>query len=526
MDRKNSRIYVIVLILGLLFFTGTETIHAAIPNSLFSNHMVLQQKIKIPIWGAGRNGESVQVEFNNQIVNTIVENNRWEIVMEPMNAGGPYSMRITSDTVISICDIYVGEVWVCSGQSNMGRRMSPHWKYRTITNFEKEKEDANYPLIRQYEVPDIKSDSLVDDTNGRWIVCSSSTVESFSAVAYFFARDLHNSLKVPIGLLFSSVGGTEARFWTSRSGLESNSKLLPLVQAYDSVLKNYSLELAHYNANKDLLQLQYESDSADAKVENRKLPSKPVPPKNPNTSRQIGCYFNGMIAPLTKYPIKGVLWYQGESDVDFASQYQILFPTLISDWRTNWNIGDFPFLYVQIAPFKKNIPELREAQFLTLEKIQNTAMIVTIDCGDENDIHPPFKQPVGYRLSLAARALAYNEKIEYSGPLYKSYEIKGTTIELAFTHVNNGFSRDGNVNGFTISGTDKIFLPAKASIKGNKVIVYSDSIQKPIAVRYGWANVPQGNLYNIEGLPASPFRTDILLDEYKVEVKCNNKVCE
>ncbi len=513
MDKKNSKIYAVIWIVVSLFLVNTEFVNAAIPNSLFSDHVVLQQNIKIPVWGSGRNGESVQVEFNKQIVNTIVKNNRWEIVLEPMKAGGPYSMKITGDIVISISDIYIGEVWVCSGQSNMGRRMSPHWKYKTITDFKKEKKNATYPLIRQYEVPEIKSDSLVEDAKSKWVVCSPSTVESFSAVAYFFARDLHNSLKVPIGLLFSSVGGTQAKFWVSRSGLESNSELLPMVEAYDSALKNYPLELADYNANKDLLLSQYKLDSADARVHNRQLPRKPVPPKDPAARRRVSCYFNGMIAPLTKYPIKGVIWYQGESDVDFASQYQVLFPCLISDWRKNWNIGDSPFLYVQIAPFKKNVPELREAQFLTLKKIPNTAMVVTSDCGDENDIHPPFKQPVGYRLSLAARALAYHESLEYSGPIYDSYEVKGNTIELSFTHVGNGFRKEGSINGFTISGADKKFVPAKAIVKGDKVVVFNESIKEPVAARYGWANVPDGNLYSSEGLPASPFRTDISLDQ-------------
>ncbi|WNH09673.1 sialate O-acetylesterase [Thalassobellus suaedae] len=413
MNEKSIRIIVSIIVLASFLFVN-EYIHAAVPNSLFSNHMVIQQKIKIPIWGHGSNGELVTIKFNGQQAQTTVENNCWEIVLNAMDAGGPYAMKIIGDTVITLSDIYIGEVWVCSGQSNMERKMSPHWKYKTITNYEKEKEAANHPLIRQYEVPEIRSDTLIEDAEGKWIVCSPSTVESFSAVAYFFARDLHNDLKVPIGILLSTIGGTQAKHWTSRSGLESNSHLLPLVQAYDSALKFYPIKLVEYNAQKENLFAQYKKDSSHARKKKRPLPRKPMPPQDPTTHRRISCYYNGMIAPLTKYPIKGALWYQGESDVDFALQYQILFPTLISDWRKNWNIGNFPFLYVQIAPFKKNIPELREAQLLTLQKTMNTAMVVTVDCGDENDIHPPYKQPIGYRLSLAARALAYNKNIAYS----------------------------------------------------------------------------------------------------------------
>ncbi len=256
---------------------------------------------------------------------------------------------------------------------------------------------------------------------------------------------------------------------------------------------------------------QYKLDSINAVLQHKPKPRKPAPPQNPMERRRVSCYYNAMIAPLTKYPIKGVIWYQGESDIDFALQYQTLFPTLINDWRKNWNIGNFPFLYVQLAPYKKNNPEIREAQLLTLKNAANTAMIVTTDCGDENDVHPPYKQPVGYRLSLAAQALAYHKKIEYSGPIYKSFKVKGSCIELSFSHIGNGLvcEDDKILKGFTISGENKIFLPAKAYIKRNKIVVFNDSIENPIAVRYGWDNVPRVNLYNSDKLPASPFRTDV-----------------
>jgi sialate O-acetylesterase len=214
-----------------------------------------------------------------------------------------------------------------------------------------------------------------------------------------------------------------------------------------------------------------------------------------------------MIAPLTPFAIKGVVWYQGESDVDFATEYRTLFPALIADWRNKWRLGNFPFLYVQVAPFKKTVPEIREAQLLTLNKAPNTAMVVTTDCGLPDDIHPVWKQPVGYRLALAARALAYQEKIEYSGPAIHSYRIRGREIYLSFTHVSHGFMvKSDSVKGFAIAGDDNRFMPAKVKIENHQIIVSNDSIPHPKHVRFGWENVPDVNLYNKEGLPASPFR--------------------
>jgi sialate O-acetylesterase len=219
--------------------------------------------------------------------------------------------------------------------------------------------------------------------------------------------------------------------------------------------------------------------------------------------------YNGMIVPLLPYAIRGVIWYQGEANVGRERQYQTLFPAMIADWRQAWGEGDFPFLFVQIAPFSGMTPEIREAQLLSWQHTKNTAMAVTIDCGDANDIHPPHKQPVGARLALSARALAYGEKIEYSGPVYKSLKIEDTNAILHFTHLGGGLvARDGELKGFTIAGADKVFRPAQAKIVGDTVVVNSAEVLQPVAVRYGWANVPEGNLFNHVGLPATPFRTD------------------
>ncbi|UKM65565.2 sialate O-acetylesterase [Flavobacteriaceae bacterium GSB9] len=472
--------------------------------------MVLQQKVKIPVWGTGRNGENVKVEFNGKTVTTVVEKNHWHIVLPEMDAGGPHVMKITGNNSVVIKDIYIGEVWVCSGQSNMERKMSPHWKYQTISNYEKEKKAANYPLIRQYNVPHKKSNIPLENTKGEWTVCSPETIESFSAVGYFFSRDLFEAKKVPIGIILSTVGGTQAKYWISQSSLSNKPELEALVKAYDESIKKFTKKLAAYNSRKKALLVQYEHGKKKAKKKGKTQPLNPKPPQDPTKRRFISCYFNGMIAPLLKYPIAGVAWYQGESDRDFAKQYQILFPTLISDWRKHWKTDNLPFLFVQIAPFKENNPEIREAQLLTLQNTENTAMIVTIDCGDATDIHPPLKQPIGYRLSLAARALAYHENIAYSGPIIDDYSIKNDKIEISFKHIYGGLKHKGKtLTGFTIADSSENFVPAKAEIKGNKIIVYNKNITNPVAVRYGWANIPKGNLYNAANLPASPFRTDI-----------------
>jgi len=350
------------------------------------------------------------------------------------------------------------------------------------------------------------SDFPMDDAWGKWVVCSPSSVNEFSAVGYFFARELYAQYKVPIGLLFPSVGGTLAKFWTSRASLENNPNLLHLVEEYDSAVKNYPAQLEQYQSQL----ATYREDSAQAKQADTRRHRKPSPPQNPSERRRIACYYNAIIAPLTTFPIKGVLWYQGESDNDFAQEYPILFPALIADWRRSWDIGDFPFLFVQVAPYKETKPEIREAQFISLKKTTNTAMVVTTDCGDANDIHPTNKQAVGYRLALAARALAYHENIEYSGPLFQSYKVENGKVLLSFTHAQNGFMiMADTLRGFTIAGSDNKFVTAKAVINGEFVVVYHDSINTPKSIRYGWANVPDVNLYNKEGLPASPFRIEI-----------------
>ena len=496
------------LVLFLSLFTFSQGFASVKPNSLFSNNMVLQRGVPIPIWGTANEGEKVTVEFNSQKVSTVAKDGKWMVKLKALKANSkPSTMTISGENTITIENILVGEVWVCSGQSNMEMSISSAWP-KPITNVKEEIAAANYPEIRQYHIAKKASDTLVSDANTTWVVCDTTTVKDYSAVGYFFGRDLYKSLKVPIGLLFTSWGGTPAENWTTRASLEGNSELKSLVENYEKAKKKYPEQLEEFKKNRKALMAKWADDSVAASIANKPIPKKPVSPRNPEGG--AGGLYNAMINPLIPYAIKGVIWYQGESNGTRAKQYRTLFPAMINDWRRNWNQGEFPFLFVQIAPYGSMNPEIREAQLLTLDKVSNTAMTVTTDCGDSVAIHPTFKQPVGNRLSLAARALAYKEKIEYSGPLYKGFEVKGNTIEISFTHIGKGLMvKDGPLKGFTITADGKKFVPAIAVIKGDKVIVSNPEIAAPTAARYGWASYFVVNLYNEDGLPASPFRTDV-----------------
>ena len=439
-------------------------------------------------------------------------------------------MTLTGDNTVTIKNLLVGEVWICSGQSNMS------FHFAECANAAEERPQANYPKIRMFTVAQKTSRKPLAEAAGRWVECSPQTVNSFSAVGYFFARDLYQKLGVPIGMIHTSWGGTPAQAWTSIEGLSQDPALSSYRDAANAALAKYPAELAAYSAKltafktakenwEKSVNKPYEESlkawmaaAAEAKKAGQPIPSKPVlaskspaPPGSPEGgSSSETVLFNGMVNPLIPYAIKGAIWYQGESNAKQPKLYQSLFPDMIADWRAKWNQGNFPFLFVQIAPFKGQPPEIREAQFLTLSKSPNTAMAVTTDVGNPNNIHPTHKEPVGQRLALAARALAYGEKIEFSGPLYQSMQVKGSEVVLSFTHVGGGLvAKDGALKGFTIAGADGKFVPATAKIEGTNIIVSAASVTEPKAVRYGWDNVPDVNLFNQEGIPASPFRTDV-----------------
>lgn len=436
--------------------------------SVFSEHMVLQRKFPIPVWGWAEKDEEVTVTLGERKATaTADENGKWKVRLAAMEAVGPHELKVTGKNEVVIKNVLMGEVWVCSGQSNM------EWPLTRALFPQIEIPAADYQQIRMYNVPHVISQEPKDDIDGAaWTVCTPDSAKGFSAVAYFFGRHLHKTLNVPVGLIGTNWGGTRAEAWTSREGLETDEDFKPILER-----------------------------------------AKDFKPKNPH---QASVLYNGMLAPLMPYRIRGAIWYQGESNVSRAQQYAKLFPAMISDWRKNWGQDDFPFLFVQLAPYRygKTDPiacaELWEAQNTTL-KLENTGMAVINDIGDTRDIHPRNKQEVGYRLALWALANTYNQKeLVFSGPLLKAQCIEDGYIRVFFRHVGGGLkTRNGQPpSHFQICGDDEEFVDAEAKIEGDTVVVSSPDVPEPIAVRFAWRDDAEPNLANKDGLPASAFRTD------------------
>lgn len=483
------------------------------PSKLFADHMVLQQQMDVPVWGTAKAGESVAVDFAGQhVATTAAPDGKWLVKLRPLTASAtPQTFTITGTNTLTFSDVLVGEVWVCSGQSNMERALGLAGGQKPIDRWEQEQTEATHPLIRQYKVR--RQASAEPQTElpggGSWVVCSPETVKDFTAVGYFFGRDLSGVLNVPVGLIHSSWGGTQAEAWTPHRVFENSPDLRSILDTQAKAVAEFPERLAKFKADEPALLQKYEADATQAAAQGKPAPRKPAPPGDPRASASApSVLYNGMIAPLEPCAIRGVIWYQGESNVGRAKQYLPLFSALITDWRKAWNEGPFPFLFVQLAPFGRNEPELREAQRLTWRQTPNTAMTVITDSGDAADIHPPHKQAVGARLALAAEALAYGRKIEWSGPAYDAMKTDGNAVDLSFTHVGGGLvAKDGDLKGFTVAGADGKFVPATAEIRGDHVRVSSGQVSAPVAVRFGWAAVPDVNFFNKEGLPASPFQT-------------------
>ncbi|MFC1558439.1 sialate O-acetylesterase, partial [candidate division KSB1 bacterium] len=493
----------------LFMFSGEVFADVKLPGIIGSN-MVLQRDAEVPIWGWAEPNEGITISFNGQRITTVTCNEgRWMVYLSPMPAGGPYNMTISGNNTISLKNILLGEVWAASGQSNMW------WTVNRSKDAEKEIPKADYPNIRLFTVPQVVADEPLEDCEGEWVECSPEVIGEFSAVGYYFGRSLYKSMNVPVGIIHTSWGWTKAESWTSREFLMSSYDFEPIFDRYAKAVEVYPQKKKEYDENIS----EWEKEAEKLRAEGKKVPRKPGHPLGPLGPRHIWSpvkLFNGMIAPVIPYRIKGAIWYQGESNTDRAFQYRSLFPTMIRSWRYHWNQGSFPFLLVQLANFgettdkpeESDLAELREAQLMTLS-VRNTAMASAIDIGASDDIHPKNKQEVGYRLSLAARAIAYGEDIVYSGPIYSSMRIIGDRIHIKFDHIGNGLTINGKeLKGFAIAGKDREFVWAKAEIKDDKVIVWSQEVPNPISVRYGWGKNPVCNLYNEEGLPASPFRTD------------------
>ena len=475
----------------------------------------------VPVWGTASPGEEITVTLGQQKQTTAAgADGKWMLRLFELKAGGPFEMTISGKNTLTVKDVYVGEVWLCSGQSNMDMTVAREDRYWCgVFNEAEEVAAANYPLIRVFDVEFVTKDEPQTEAQGKWEICSPETVGGFSATAYFFGRELHGKLDVPIGLITTAYGASTAEAWTSRPALKSNPRLSYLFDEYAKRCAKHDSDAVAQQEYQEAFK-KWELAAAKAKVEGKDRPKEPKNP-DPRKDQHSPCLlYNGMVAPLVPYAIRGMIWYQGESNGPTAGQYRDIMETMIKDWRQAWGQEDFPFLYVQLANYGELATQpvqddptvfVREGQLQNLS-VPNTSMVVAIDNADPNNpgnIHPKNKQEIGLRLSLAARALAYHEPITYSGPIYDSMTIEGRSIRLHFKHVGGGLvAKDSKLTGFAIAGEDKKFVWADANIEDGTIIVSSPEITKPVAVRYGWAKNPVTSLYNKAGLPASPFRTD------------------
>jgi sialate O-acetylesterase len=636
---KKMKKYLVIL---FLTFGATMSANITMPL-LFTDGMVLQRNKPISVWGWADANEKIEIHFNKQTIRTKADKNgKWLVALKPEMAGGPFKMTIKGKNKILINDVLVGEVWICSGQSNM------EFTVANALNATQEISDANNPMIRQFLVEkDMSTTPKTNLKSGSWTACDKNNVGNFTAVGYFFAKKIYAELKIPIGIINSSWGGTCVETWTSREAFQKSPEFKEMIASV-SLSNTESMARAHIEQmNKKIEKIQGTPVSTDgentfkelnfndaswseldtpgfwenqslgnldgvvwmrktiiltaediknkatlhlAKVDdedityingievgnNKQWTAERVYAINDNILKEGknviavrivdnsgggGIYgekkslkltlgakvipldgkwkfkvteiktslspnsqpdllYNAMINPLIPYTIQGVLWYQGEANATRANQYKKAFPLMITDWRTKWKQGDFPFYFVQLSSFDEfggnsqkgsYWAELREAQTETLQ-LPNTGMAVTTDIGNAKDIHPTNKQDVGKRLAAIALNNTYGKKGLFSGPMYKAMEIKGNQISLSFASIGSGLStadKNGMLKGFEIAGADKVFYPAKAIIKDNKVIVSSENVPNPVAVHYGWADdASDCNLYNVEGFPASPFRTD------------------
>ena len=487
---------------ALLIATSLASAGVKLP-AIIGDNMVLQQNTSASLWGWADAGERITVKasWNDGSVKTQAsQDGKWLVEVPTPKASGPHTITIKGNNTIELKNVMSGEVWICSGQSNM------QWTVSNSNNAEEEIAAAKYPNVRLFYVPRTVALEPQDDCEADWQECSAETIPGFSAVAYFFGRTLHRELGVPIGLIHTSWGGTPAESWTRREILESDDMLAPIVERFEKYQSDYPGLLEKHNAKLE----EWKVAAQKAKADGQKQPNKPTAPRDPVSSWTPSGLYNAMIAPLLNYSIQGAIWYQGESNAGRAYQYQALFPAMIENWRADWNLGDFPFYFVQIAPYKGQIPEIREAQLIALRKVLNTGMVVTTDIGNVDNIHPRNKQDVGKRLALWALAKIYGEdKIVCSGPIYRAKRIEGNRIRLYFDYVGSGLIADGGeLTHFTIAEKGEDFVPAKAVIEGSTIVVSSPDVANPVDVRFGWENSAEPNLFNKEGLPASPFRTD------------------
>ena len=463
-----------------ILFVFISNLNAQIElGPLFSDDMILQRNSQVPIWGSAKGNEKVSITSswnNNEVITKADNNGNWTADISTPDAGGPYEIKISSKkNILNLTNVLIGEVWVASGQSNMQMALYGGGREPVLRSIDMIAQAKN-PNIRLFTVKHNSSISPIKELKGKWLVSSPANVSAFSAVGYSFADYLNKVLDIPIGIINTSWGGTPAEAWTDKKTLDSNFEK-------SQIRNNHKDKVVQHNPSG---------------------------------------LFNAMINPLIPFKIRGAIWYQGEGNVSRANNYTKLMNKMIEGWRSNWGQGSFPFYFVQLAPFSYNginntaSAYLREAQLHTMLQTENTGMAVTLDIGSEKTIHPPEKILVGKRLAYWALVKDYNlGGISFSGPIYKSLKINGDKVIVNFDYAQNGItSYNKAIVGFEIAGEDKIFYPANAKvIRGygsnrSKLEVSSDSVKKPVAVRYGWKNYLKGNLYNTQGLPASSFRSD------------------
>ena len=482
--------------------------------AVFSDHMVLQHGVPLPVWGWADAGEKVAVSIAGQSKEaTAGGDGSWSLRLDPIEAGGPYEMLVRGQNTLKISDVLVGEVWLCSGQSNMAMTV------RGVENADAEIAAAQFPRIRMLTVQRASAVEPQRQIEGTWQVASPETAAAFSATAYFFGRELHEALGVPVGLVNSSWGGTAVEAWTNVNVQKTVSDIAPVLELSNEAIRGYDAEQVTARYEKQMA--AWKEAAAAARAAKKSVPKPPRKPEDPRMSQnRPGNLYNGMIAPLIPYAIRGAIWYQGErnSRDELSKLYGVQLQTLIGNWRDEWGQGDFPFLYVQLPNFMAPQQEpsenagwvfVREGMLQTLS-LANTGMAITTDIGDANNIHPKNKQEVGRRLALSALAGTYGRDVAGSGPIYRSMRPDRGKIVVEFDHVGGGLKTagDGPLAGFAIAAGDRKFVWAEAVIDGDTVVVSSPKVKQPAAVRYSWAANPKGNLVNAAGLPASPFRTD------------------
>ena len=477
------------------------------PNPLFSDNAVLQQQAEVPVWGTARDGESVTVEFQDQKVAATAVDGKWMVRLRGLKAGGPFTMTLKGDNTVVLKNLLVGEVWLCGGQSNM------EWALSKSDGGEEAIAGSANPMLRMCRIPHNVSMTPQAEVKLKWEESNPVSAKSFSAIPYWFGCRLQKELGVPVGIINNSFGGTTIQSWMPAETLKRG----PWPQ---DRWTDMALAKAEYDIKLEVvrpLREKFEADKADALA--RKLPPPPSPQGIPSEFKGPATLWNGEIAPLLPYRIRGVAWYQGEGNayVNVATTYKDLLPALIKEWRAGFQQPDLPFLIFQIARNRKwqidpnersGIAELQEIQLKTSLSTPSAALVVTTDMGGP-DVHYTGKLPVADRAVKAALSLAYCRDVHCSGPLVRTSEFKNGKAFIRFAHAEGGLDeRGGELAGFVIAGSDRKFVFADAKIEDDAVVVSSPQVPNPVAVRYGWADLPRVNLFNKEGFPASPFRTD------------------